>query len=86
MPRPRVLHHGSLVLQRPALTPFVAAVHDSAATDDRLRSTLRAAIVRRVAERLDLEPTPGTLTAAEAALARQLANERYGNPDFVRQR
>lgn len=85
-PEARLLHHGSLVMQRPALTPFVAAVADDAAIDAGLRERLGDALVARLAEALGLLPAPGELTDEERALAGRLARERYADPAFTRMR
>lgn len=85
-PAARVLHHGSLVLHRPALTPFTAAVDDTGELTNELRLRLRTAVVARVAEALDLTPHTGVLSDDERALARQLAERRYGDPAFTAQR
>jgi lipoyl(octanoyl) transferase len=85
-PGPRVLHHGSLVLERPALTPFVAAVADAIAVDSALRARLERSMAKRLALALGLLPAPGTLTASEATLARRLVGERYAAADFTDQR
>lgn len=81
-PRPRVLHHGSLVLQRPQATPFVAAVAD-VAEPATLLPTLRSQVVARLAAMLALEPVAGNLSAAESALAAQLRDTRYLDPRFT---
>jgi lipoate-protein ligase A len=83
-PRPRVLHHGSLVLRRPALTPFVAAAEDQAAGLD--RDGLAEALARELAAALRLELVSSGLTAAEQALAARLRDQRYGDPAFTAQR
>lgn len=85
-PTPRVLHHGSLVLAQPALTPFVAAVADTATPDASLRGRLGDALVAALAQTLGLAPTPGELAADERALATRLARERYADPAFLRMR
>lgn len=85
-PRPRILHHGSLVLRRPHLTPFVAATADTVANDPAFTASLGAALVAHLAEALDLIPAPGALTAAERALAAHLQTTRYRDPAFVRRR
>lgn len=84
-PRPRVLHHGSLVLQRPSLTPFVAAIADARHTDA-LLPDLRTRLATNLARALELELVPGELTAAERALAAHLQVARYENPAFVQLR
>ena len=76
-PSPRVLHHGSLVLTTPALTPFVAAVADAQPIDPSLRTRLGARLVHHFARVLALEPHDGTLTSDETALARQLQRDVY---------
>ena len=85
-PTPRLLHHGSLVLTRPALTPFVAAVADDAALDAALRARLGDALATGLGQALGLAPAPGELTDDERALAGRLARERYADPAFTRMR
>jgi lipoate-protein ligase A len=85
-PHARVLHHGSLVLERPAPTPFVGAVADAVATDAALRQRLADGLAGQFAQALGLVPRAGALTAAERALAGRLAIERYEDPAFVRRR
>jgi hypothetical protein len=81
------LHHGSLVVQRPALTPFVAAIADVAATADQsLAAAVRDTLVEQFATALGATPKDGTLTAAERTLAERLATERYGDSAFLRAR
>ena len=48
-PHPRLLHHGSLVLRRPAATPFVAAVEDEGAASDEQVADLRSALAAELA-------------------------------------
>lgn len=81
-PTARVLHHGSLVLHRPALTPFVAAVADDAAAT-LTRQALHTALIDRIATALAMTPVPGERTDAETTLAAHLRHERYGNPAFT---
>lgn len=85
-PRPRVLHHGSLVLERPALTPFVAAVADQVAVNETLTARLCRAIRDEIGDRLGLGPTAGTFDADERTMAATLAARRYAEPTFVRRR
>jgi lipoate-protein ligase A len=85
-PKPRLLHHGSLVLTQPALTPFVAAVADATAPTGTLRERLADAVVAALAHALGLQPAAGVLTAEERDLAQQLACDRYGDPAFTRLR
>lgn len=70
--RARVLHHGSLVLERPSLTPFVAAAADHVTTDAGWRAALRENLVRRLAQALSLPWQPGHATADELARATAL--------------
>jgi lipoate-protein ligase A len=83
LPQPRLLHHGSLVLTQPALTPFVAAVADAAPPDAALRARLGDALVAGMAAALGMTPHDGELDAAERDLAARLARERYGDPAFT---
>lgn len=85
-PRPRLLHHGSLVLTRPALTPFVAAVADSLPLDAAARARLADTVVTQLAAALGLQPIAGELTAAESDRAAALARQRYADPAFVQRR
>jgi lipoate-protein ligase A len=85
-PQPRVLHHGSLVVRRPALTPFTAAVADHVEDADAAARTLRDALVDSFAAALGLRAMPGVLTDRERALATRLERERYAAPAFLRQR
>ena len=82
----RVLHHGSLVLQRPALTPWVAAAADSGACDGPFAERLRTRLATGFAAALGLELRPGRRTGPEDALARELQEGRYRQPAFTRQR
>jgi len=85
-PRPRVLHHGSLVLQAPAHTPFVAAAADQQPVDPALRERLAGRFVAHLARTLDLEPSPAALTMPERTLATTLRERRYLDPAFTQQR
>lgn len=85
-PTRRVLHHGSLVLERPALTPFVAAAGDATSLDATRRQQLGDTFVERLAEALDLVPAAGALDVAEHALATQLRDQRYRRAEFTGQR
>jgi lipoate-protein ligase A len=70
-PRPRVLHHGSLVLSPPAHGPACASVADHVdprAVEERLLASLAA----ELAAALGLAPVAGELTADEAAAAAAL--------------
>ncbi len=84
--RPRILHHGSIVVQRPDLTPFVAALADTIVPDAAAIERLRTTLATHIAEALDLIPKPGALTPPERALAATLQTGRYGDPAFVRRR
>lgn len=84
-PRPRTLTHGSLVLSRPAATPFCAAVADHVRPDDVL-SDLEDSLSREIAAGLALHPRDGEITAAELATARDVMNRRYGNSSFTNRR
>lgn len=80
-PRPRVLHHGSLVLQAPPLTPFAAAVAEQATAAQ--QPPLRARLIVELAAALGLSPTPGAPSTDELTAARQLQTARYGNAQFT---
>ncbi|MFN6193494.1 MAG: class II glutamine amidotransferase, partial [Planctomycetota bacterium] len=83
LPPPRLLHHGSLVLTQPALTPFVAAVAVAAPPVAALRARRGDALVAGMAAALGMTPHDGELDAAERDLAARLARERYGDPAFT---
>ena len=83
---PRVLHHGSLVLERPPLTPFVAALADDTPMHEANRRRLDEALVTALAAAIGLAAEPGALTAAEFDLAQQLAVGRYADPAFLGRR
>ena len=85
-PRPRLLHHGSLVLRRPCLTPFVAATEDAADSDPAFVGRLRHLLSEEIARALGMITTPGGLTPAERALAAQLCTGRYRDAGFLRRR
>jgi lipoate-protein ligase A len=76
-PSPRVLHHGSLVVRSPALTPFVAAIADAHAVDAALRQQLADRLIHHFARVLALEPRTSALSTDETALARQLQRTLY---------
>ena len=76
--RRRVLHHGSLVLRRPAHTPCVAAVEDQIEPSEQVRRGLRAALVREFAAALGLRPSHGELSEAERERAHALTQDVYG--------
>lgn len=84
--RPRLLHHGSLVLQRPPLTPFAAAVADTVVVQPALVARLQAALVQQLAAALQLPAYRGVLRADEIALARRLERERYADAAHLRAR
>ncbi|MBX3464561.1 MAG: lipoate--protein ligase family protein [Planctomycetes bacterium] len=79
-PRARILHHGSIVLRRPALTPFVAAAADVVDPDADFTTRLGAALVAAIASALELEPVAGQLEPHERALATQVRALGHGDP------
>ena len=84
-PRPRILHHGSLVLRRPSQTPFCAAVADSVPPEEVL-DELCDHIVSELGRVLGLDPVPGHPSDDEISLAASLRANRYEHPDFVARR
>jgi lipoate-protein ligase A len=80
--RARVLHHGSIVLERPALTPFVAAIADQR-DPSTIRSALQEQLAARVAAALHLEPHADVLTEQERAEAQRWLATRFAMPDFL---
>lgn len=85
-PSPRVLHHGSLVVSSPALTPFVAAIADARTVDAALRQQLADRLVHHFARVLALEPRAGALSPDETTLARQLQRTVYESDADLRRR
>ncbi len=85
-PSPRVLHHGSLVVHSPALTPFVAAIADARVVDAALRQQLADRLVHHFARILALEPRAGALSPEETTLARQLQRSVYESDADLRRR
>lgn len=71
-PIPRVLHHGSIPLTRPAATPFAAAVADQVDATT-VRQDLLDALVGEFARELGVEPYAGSLSEAERRRAAELA-------------
>jgi lipoate-protein ligase A len=84
--RPRVLHHGSLVIRRPEHTPFVAAIEDQIEPTDDVRRGLHELVRDEVANLFDLESTASELTAQERAMAARLRDERFGNAAHLQKR
>lgn len=77
-PRSMILHHGSLPLTTPPLTPWCGAVGDfvdAIANADRLR----AAIVDEIAAALQLTPIEAPLTNPELRRAHALAINNYAD-------
>ena len=83
--RARVLHHGSLVLRRPALTAFAAAVEDRGPVTDAVRTGLRRRVAVRLAAALGLAPADGSWTDAERALTSEL-RRTFADPAHLRRR
>ena len=72
-PSARVLHHGSLVLRRPALTPFAAAVADQRDPSDAWLDELRDRLAAELARVFGTVAVSGQATEAERARAAELA-------------
>lgn len=81
-PRPRILHHGSIMLSAPRATPECGSValHNS---DPDVGSKLAHRIAHHVAEQLQLTLQPGEPTNGEWTLAHELVSHRYANPEFT---
>lgn len=84
--RDRVLHHGSLVIERPDHTPFVAAVADQVTPTGKLRRELREVLVAELAKVLRLDAHDDVRSRAEDTMAAQLAAEQFGNPSYLRRK
>ncbi len=82
-PRARILHHGSIVLSRPCLTPFVAAVADTR-SDGNAAAELRTTLVAEFSRAIGLAPADSQLSNEERSLATTLSAGRYRDPSFLR--
>ncbi len=82
----RILHHGSLVLQRPNQTPFVAAVADQVPLTGELRRELHSALATELARVLGLIARPGERSRAENAMATKLRSEQFGTTAYLHRR
>jgi|GEM_PF-5035202 len=84
--RGRVLHHGSLVIERPELTPFVAAIADQTTPTAIVRKGLHEAVIREIAAALALRPYHGAISGAERDLAQQLQRDVFSNKRHIARR
>ena len=84
--RGRVLHHGSLVLERPALTPFVAAIADQVEPTAKVRRGLHQAVTTELAAALSLQPCQGQLDDDERKLAARLERDVFGAQRHIARR
>lgn len=84
--RPRVLHHGSLVITPPEHTPFVAAVRDQIEVTDDVRRALREQLVAELTKVLSLQAHNGERTPPEDAMAAQLCETRFRTGAYLRRR
>ena len=82
----RILHHGSLVINRPSHTPFVAALADQIAVTDAVRKKLQSLLIAEFARALQLQPHFGKLTAKEHDAANRICVEQFQCPDFLQRR
>lgn len=80
-PRPRILHHGSLVLVAPHATPDCGAVGEPADVGE-----LCSEVAAQVAAALGLRAVEGTLTDTERERGQQLAVRRYQADAFTHRR
>lgn len=84
-PAARTLLHGSIVLRAPALTPFVAAVEEHVDVAE-AEHALRRELPSRMGAALGFEPSAGTITDAETAMARQLASAQHDSGERLARR
>lgn len=82
-PRARVLHHGSIVLNRPELTPFAGATADATTCTAAFAQGLRDLLGAHISRALAMDLQPGALTTAEQTLATRLCSGRYRDLEFV---
>lgn len=82
----RVLHHGSLVINRPPQTPFVAAFADQVEPTAEVRRGLHGAVAAEVAAALSLHPCQGKLNDSERELAARLEDDVFGAERHIARR
>ncbi len=84
-PSSRIMHHGSIVLEAPEVTPFCGAVAEHA--DPKASAPkLQEQLIHRLAAALDLTAEAGALSAREQQLATELSQDKYGLTGFSHQR
>lgn len=81
VPRGRVLHHGSIPLAAPAVTPRCGVIGEDVDVPQLCRR-----IGDEVARALRLTPVEGPLTDEESARAEELAERRYRDHEFTHRR
>lgn len=84
-PQGAVLQHGSVLLNRSPAAPELPGISDLAGIELTAAELLEA-WKPRLAERLHVEPSPGKLTATEAAAADRLVQSKYGSPAWTERR
>jgi len=84
-PRPRVLHHGSIVISPPAYPAACGAV-DEFTDASGVEQQIEHALCQGIAAALDMGARAGELTPAELTRGHQLAEERYGNDRHTHRR
>lgn len=84
-PRPRMLHHGCLVLRAPDATPTCGSVAELCDPTP-IQEALEDEVVARIAEFLGLSPVNSAPTEAELRLADELSTGHHSDPKHLRRR
>lgn len=84
-PRPRMLHHGSLLLRAPATTPTCGSIAELRDPTG-LREALEDELVASIAQFLGMSPENSEPTEAELGLAEELRNCHHGDPRHLLRR
>jgi lipoate-protein ligase A len=83
--RGALLQHGSLLMKKSDAAPELPGLDDLLCMEIPVED-LSHEIVSRLQNALDLQLLPGNLPSALQSKARQLANNKYGSPDWTKRR
>jgi lipoate-protein ligase A len=84
-PRPRILHHGSIVLRASPTTPFCGDVTGHVDPAD-ATEPLKQALIHEISATLQLKAEPSSLGASLRSLAGELLTSRHGTREFLERR
>lgn len=84
-PRPRLLHHASLIMRAPSATPDCGAVADYRPPED-VREDLVELLSHQLSNFLGLSPSSEGPDEAELKTAEKLAMKPHGDPDHLLRR